>query len=199
MSLLKDKGFLRFLIIFLVVFLLCYYGSIAVIGLTAPGDYYSPFLAKYLNYISWLRNSLLNGSQWLLSLFGDDTYYQNEYVLSQVNGRGVKLVYSCLGLGVMSFWIAFITASVSFLKRKIIWILSGLFVIWLINIIRISLLLVSLNHSWKMPFGIDHHTWFNIVAYGVIFLMMYLFSKAKVKRQNPKVIESTILCRGNRI
>lgn len=160
-----------------------------MIGLAAPGKYYSPFIDRYLDVASWLRSSLLHGSQWMLSLFRIDSYFNSEYVLSMVRGRGVKLVYSCLGLGVMSFWVAFVIASFTSVKRKFAWIIIGLFIIWLINVSRISLLLLAINRGWKIPLGINHHTWFNIVAYGAIFLMMWFFSKSKGKSENPKVDE----------
>jgi exosortase/archaeosortase family protein len=182
-----NKSFLRFLLIFVCVFAVCYFGSLAIVGLSSPGRYYIPAIEKYFNYVKWLRQSLMASTQWLLSLRGVDTYYKSEHVLSQVGGRGIKLVYSCLGLGIMSLWLAFVVAWTSPLKRKLIWIIGGLFIIWLLNITRLTLFLYAINQYWKMPFGIDHHTWFNIVAYGAIFLMMYLFTKSKVKRQNPKV------------
>ena len=178
MNLFSNKGFIKFVIKFLLIFALCYLGSLAVIGLSAPGGYYSPFINHYLNFISWIRVSLLFGTKTVLKVAGIDTYYVGEYILRKVNGRGVKLVYGCIGYGVMSFWIAFIAASSSKFKKKIVWITGGLLLIWLINISRISLLLVATNNNWKMPLGWDHHTWFNIVAYIAIFTMMYFFDKS---------------------
>ncbi len=94
-----------------------------------------------------------------------------------VNGRGVRMVYECVGYGVMSFWIAFVVASAGSLKRKIFWLATGLIGIWLLNITRVSLLLVATNKGWPMPLGLDHHTWFNIFAYLFIFIFMYLFNR----------------------
>jgi hypothetical protein len=37
--------------------------------------------------------------------------------------------------------------------------------------------LVAINRQWAMPLGIDHHTWFNIFAYGAIFGLMFFFEK----------------------
>ena len=66
-NLVKDQYFLRFLFRFLLVFALGYFGSIAVIGLSSPGQWYSPFIDHYLDYISWMRSALLAGSHWMLS------------------------------------------------------------------------------------------------------------------------------------
>ena len=122
--------------------------------------------------------SLLFGTKTVLKVAGIDTYYVGEYTLRKVNGRGIKLVYGCIGYGVMSFWIAFIAASATKKIKKISWIIGGLLLIWVINITRIALLLVATNDNWKMPMGWDHHTWFNITAYIAIFIMMYFFDKS---------------------
>ena len=174
---LKDKAFILFVAKFLLVFAVCYYGTLAWIGITVPGGIYSPFIDHYLDYVTWIRNSLLYGSKFQLTLFGIDTYIAGDYNLRMVNGRGVRMVYECVGYGVMSFWIAFVVASAGSLKRKIFWLATGLIGIWLLNITRVSLLLVATNKGWPMPLGLDHHTWFNIFAYLFIFIFMYLFNR----------------------
>lgn len=177
MNFLRDKKFLVFSAKFLLVFLLAYYGTVAVIGITSPGKLFSPFIEKYLNYPNWLRYSLLYGSKHLLALFGIDTYTTTDFRLRVPGGRGVFLSYSCIGYGVMSFWIAFVIASAGKFRRKALWWIGGLWIIWLINITRISLLLVAINRNWNSPFGMDHHLLFNIAAYIAIFIVIYFFEK----------------------
>lgn len=85
--------------------------------------------------------------------------------------------YSCLGYGVTSFWIAFVFANTGSWKRKAAWMIGGAVVLWVINVLRISLVLIGANRNWKFPFGWDQHTWFNIVAYGAIFVMIWVYDK----------------------
>ena len=158
-----------------------------MIGLSVPGGHYSGFVDHYLNYVSWLRSSLLKGSKFLLSLLGFKTYIAGAYNLRMLNGRGIRLVYECVGYGVMSFWIAFVVASAGTLKRKILWLIFGLIFIWLLNIARLSLLLVATNKGWLMPLGWDHHTWFTIFAYLFIFIFMFLFNR----QNSDPVIDNT--------
>lgn len=148
----------------------------AMIGLCAPGKYYSPFADNYLNYISLLRASLLNAAKIITGLFGFATYFVNEYTLRVVNGSGIKMIYSCLGFGVMSFWTAFVLAGNQELSSKVKWLIMGLAILWAINVLRISLLLIANNKHWPIPL-FDHHTWFNLLAYGLIFLLMWLYDK----------------------
>jgi exosortase/archaeosortase family protein len=153
-----------------------------MIGITTPGSYYSTFAAAYLDYISLLRSALLHSSKALLSILGYDTYLKGAFTLKLLDGRGVRMVYSCLGYGIMSFWIAFIVANKGKLFKKARWIGGGLVLIFFINVARISLMLIAIKHHWNSPFGLDNHTLFTIAAYTAIFTMIYFFDRAEKKQ-----------------
>jgi len=186
---LRDKNFLLFLVRFLAIFLFLYYGTLAWIGIAAPGDIYSPFVDKYLDYVSWIKYSLMYGSKGLLWILGIDTYFAPDYIIRVVEGRGVRIAMDCVGYGVYSFWMAYILAGPTSIKQKWGWLVGGLFLLWLINTIRISLFLLATDRGWPMPLGIDHHDWFNIFAYTAIFTMMYFQQK---KWSTPKASPPTL-------
>jgi exosortase/archaeosortase family protein len=175
-----NKQYIIFFIKFVGIFCILYFGTLAVIGLSTPESYYSPFVANYLDYVSLLRSSLLYTTKGLLSLFDFNTVFRDKYTLMASHG-GIRMVYSCIGYGVMSFWAAFIFANKGGWKRKTVWIIGGLLALWCINVLRLSLFLVAINKNWGMPLGLDHHTWFNIVAYLLIFLMIYLYDRSSDK------------------
>lgn len=177
-SLFSEKNFIKFVLVFIAVFLLFYYGTLFLTGLAVPGGRYSPFVEKYFNIAAWLRSSLILSSKQFLAILGTETIRSDEYILRAVGGRGVRIVYACLGFGVMSFWVAYIVANIAAVSKKTIWILVGLFFLWVINVVRISLVLLAGNKGWHFPFGWNHHTWFNIVAYMAIFAMIYFFEKS---------------------
>lgn len=158
-----------------------------MIGLTVPGGYYSAFIHHYLDYVSWIRNSLLYGSKAAMSVFGFDTYIVAGHNLRIVNGRGIRIEYVCVGYGVMSIWIALVVASAGKLKKKLFWLFFGLLFIWLLNITRLCLLLVATNKGWAMPLGWDHHTWFNIFAYLFIIIFMILFNRSSDTHAKSKI------------
>ena len=174
---LTHKKFIRFLIIFSATFLIFYYAAQFVTGLAIPGGMYSPFVEKYFNVAGWLRSSIIIATKWFVGIFQINTVRIDDYVLRIPKANGIRIVYSCLGFGVMSFWIAYIVATVAQLNKKVKWLFTGLIIIWLVNVLRISMVLISGYKGWEFPFGWDHHTWFNIVAYGFIFMMMYFFEK----------------------
>jgi exosortase/archaeosortase family protein len=187
----SNKRLFIYIAKFIGAFCILYFGTIAVEGLAAPeGKYYNSFIDKHLDYVSWLRSSLTHGTKLVVAAFGYPADFLSQTVLQVKGGRGINVGYDCLGYGVISFWIAFVFANTGSWKRKLIWILSGVVLLWLINVLRISLVLIGINKHWKFPFGWDHHTWFNIVAYVSIFAMIWLYdmgTRMKVKgEQNNK-------------
>ena len=158
-----------------------YYGTIAMIGITSPGGYYSLFADHYLNYVFALRWFLLHSSELLLNAAGFNVYLKDAYTIKLQNGMGVHIVYTCLGYGVMTFWLAFIFANKGSFIKKVKWMIGGIFIICTVNVLRISLMLVGINQKWPNVFNMDNHTWFNIAAYSVIFIMIYLFDRSQNK------------------
>lgn len=167
--------------------MLCYFTTLAVIGLSAPGGYYSPFISKYLDYVTWLKNSLINATASILSVFHIQTEREPGFYLRIKGGIGVIVAYDCVGYGVYSFWIAFVAANAGTFRKKTKWIVGGLLMLWLINVIRITLFLLAINKGWPMPLGLDHHTWFNIFAYLLIFILIIFYDRSakKLKKSVP--------------
>src|SRR5436190_899826 len=115
-----KRTFLLYVLKFAVVFCICYFGTIAVIGLSAPGGYYSAFIHNYFDYVTLLRKTLMHGSATLLSLSGYPAVISNVYLKIE-NGREVHMGFDCLGYGVMSFWVAFIVANKGTWIKKLKW------------------------------------------------------------------------------
>jgi exosortase/archaeosortase family protein len=162
---------------FLACYCILYYSTQAIIGLAAPSGYYSSFVNIYMDYPSFLRKSLLYGARYIVSLFGHAAEVVSAYKLTMTGGRGVDMVYSCLGIGLFSFWLAFIFANTGSSAKKACWMIGGIVVIWLLNVLRISLLLIAVNKGWTLPLSIDHHTIFSIAVYLAIFIMIYFFAR----------------------
>jgi len=181
MTVQKNKEPVRFIATFLILFLMFYYFNILFFGLTSPGSHYNSFLANHLNYIDWLRWVLLRSSVKILSFFSYTAIY-NKYELL-VAGRGViRLVYSCLGLGVMSFFTAFVIAYPKSLKHKLIFLICGLLSIQFLNVIRFVIL--ALFWDKRKSQIVDHHTLFNIFIYIAIIVSLYFWTKPSKTKAN---------------
>jgi exosortase/archaeosortase family protein len=172
----KKGSPLRFVFLFIVLFVLFYYFNILFFSMTEPySRHYVPWLANHFNYISALRTGLLKSSEHILTWLGY-TSLSNEYDLMLVGHGVLKLVYSCLGLGVISFFAAFVIAYPRKWKSKIIFLISGIIGIQLLNIARFVLLALFWNKQHVRI--IDHHTIFNIFIYLAIALTLYFWVKS---------------------
>lgn len=166
---------LRFAAKFIVLFLAFYYLNIVFFSITSHGRHYTPWFAEHLNYIKWLRDFLIWCSAAILKCFGF-AVVTNDYSLL-VAGKGmITLVYSCLGLGVMSFFSAFVLAFPKPLKAKLIFLLIGLMVIQSLNIARFVFLAIFWDKKGSQI--IDHHTIFNALIYILIGISLYFWVKA---------------------
>ena len=177
-----NKDFLKYVLILLVVYVVLDYGTYAFIGITTPdGKYYVSFFDEYFNYVKVLRLIILAGSQFWMSVLGYETYLQDAYTIKVVNGASVRLVYSCLGYGVISFWIAFIAANQVNIYFKLKWLVIGIFFIIFSNTIRISFLLIANENKWPKVFNIDHHTVYNIINYVLLIILIFIFQNQLTK------------------
>jgi exosortase/archaeosortase family protein len=138
-----------------------------------PGNSYLPWLDKYFDYVEAYRNILLESSAVLLRILGHDPTV-SEYVVRMENGYGVRLVYSCLGFAILSFWWAMILAFPQTLKNKLLYLIGGTLIIVGLNVIRITAVAIVYASKWAREHpDFDHHMVFNIVAYGALFYMLY--------------------------
>jgi exosortase/archaeosortase family protein len=170
----KSVSPVKFIFIFIFLFLFFYYFNIFFFGITSPGNHYSKFLAEHFNYIAGLRYLLLKSSALLLGVLGYNAIIDEYDILT--TGHGIlRLVYSCLGLGVASFFSAFVLAYPVKLKSKIAFLVFGILVIESLNIVRIVLL--ALFWGKGNLHTIDHHTIFNLVIYLIVAVILYSWVK----------------------
>lgn len=174
MKRLNRESPLRFLLVFLGLFLFFYYFNIFFFSITSHGDHYIAFFDEHLNYIRLLRRLLLLTSQHIINLFGF-TAISNDFQLLVTGHRTLDVVYSCLGLGVMSFFAAFVIAYPKRQKPKLVFLFAGLIGIQVLNILRFVLLGIFWDKNSHLI--LDHHTIFNIVIYIIIAISLYFWVK----------------------
>ncbi|MCX6209914.1 MAG: hypothetical protein NTZ59_10595 [Bacteroidetes bacterium] len=164
---------------FLLLFLFLYFGTEFCIGITSPGNHYSKFCDDYLNYINWLRVSILSTSEGLSNLLGYKAVKLNNITIEGFNGFRVNMVYSCIGYGILSFWTAFVITYPSTIKQKMVWLFSGLLSLWFVNVLRVLLLLILINKTKNVETFPQHHLAYNIATYIIVFVMIYFFTRNK--------------------
>jgi exosortase/archaeosortase family protein len=152
-------------------------------GITAPGNFYSSFLDNNLNYVRAFRHFLIAATAGLLRMQGYQVSTSDTF-LHAYNVGGFNMVYSCLGFGIMSFFIAFVIAYPKSIKSKIIFAPIGLVIIQCLNISRLYLLTLYWRQSIFVG-NINHHTLFNIVLYLMLLIMIYVWINISDKKTNP--------------
>jgi exosortase/archaeosortase family protein len=161
----------RFLINFLILFVTFYGLNIGYIGITSPGGLYFPFLDDHLNYIELWRNLYIAAAAKILELM-DYVVYTTDISLKVQGHSGFKLVYSCLGYGIMSCFSAFVLSFPKPLRSRFSFLFVGLSIILSLNLCR--LILISLFYNPQITLlSYNHHDIFNAVLYVAILVMSY--------------------------
>jgi exosortase/archaeosortase family protein len=177
----QELFFVSRFVIFLCLF---YYFNLFFIGITAEGgDFYSAFLDKHLNYIRYLRESIIYCSSLLLNLCNYETI-RLPYHIKIINGVRVGVGYDCLGYGLMSMHIALALSYPFKIKLRRKYLFFGLLAIYTINVIRIAS--VGIVYTEYRNIQIDHHFIFNVIAYILIFAMMVYAIKTNTKHENTR-------------
>lgn len=177
----------KFVIVFLALTVF-FYGYIGVIS--PGGKTYSPFLDKYANFPEWLTYFICKSAKAFLELLGYSVYQKKPNNVTIHGSRGVNIIWACLGLGVLSFWTAFVTAHRARWPYKLKWVLTGVVLITALNITRIALIALALHLNWKLFMSIELHLAFNIASYVLILALAFWFT-VKYKRYQPEPKQKT--------
>lgn len=188
-----NRAAIIFVVKLLVLYLLFSQGNLFMNSVMSEGGkFYNEYIAQNFNYIQGLKYALIKPAVWLIKLFGFYAIH-NEMDVMVVNGPYLRVNYSCLGLGVMSFLAAFIMAFPAKLKSKIKLFIFGMIMIYILNILRIAGLgiLLRIFKSQRSNFTY-HHEIFNIIVYILIFIVLYFWIKKNTTPIVKQVSDSDI-------
>ncbi|MEI6265424.1 MAG: hypothetical protein WCP74_09960 [Sphingobacteriia bacterium] len=172
---------IKFLSKFSLIFLVLYYGTYAFIGLSEKGGYYVAWL-HYIDYVSCYRMVLLKSATYWLGAFGDYALIEGRFYLNMGGRLRIQLIYQCLGIGINSFWVAFVLAdNINNIKQKIGWVIFGVLLITILNITRIVILAKALFYKWPLLAKIEHHTFYNYGVYVIVLAMVFLHKRNQSK------------------
>ena len=125
-------------------------------------------------------------------VFTNDIYHYGVFSINIIGGFPVFIGFSCLGLTIMWFYSTVIIASQGKVIVKALYILLGIFVIQILNVLRMSYLTWLLRDGTKRYFPefsfldtikFDHHDLFNFLIYTVVFiLIVFWFENKKIER-----------------
>jgi len=180
-----DKKAIKFIIALFVLYILFSQGNLFMNSVMNPGGkFYNAYIAEHFDYIQGLKTALIIPAVWIIKLFGLYAIY-NEMDVMVVSGPLLRINYSCLGLGVMSFLAAFVLSFPASWKSTFKMLIIGLISIYVLNILRIAGLgiLFGTFQSQRNYFEY-HHEIFNVIVYIIIFIMLYIWIEKNTKIKN---------------
>jgi exosortase/archaeosortase family protein len=168
----------RFLFKLILFYLILNYFFIACQGMTLPGGtFYSPFILEHFDFISTFRRFLLWGGAQFASLIGYPSGY-SDYYLFVYGGARVRMVYSCLGFGLMSAYAALVLAWPAKWFYQLISLMIGWITIILLNMVRLGgLAVLYTTGNYGFFKYVNHHDLFNIIVLVTVFLMFVIHIK----------------------
>ncbi|MEN9599191.1 MAG: hypothetical protein RL596_1502 [Bacteroidota bacterium] len=173
----KLSPYIQFLIRFLALYAILYFGTYAFIGLSTEGGIYLTWL-KYVDYVSLYRRLLLSGAAQIIEWMGYYTQQRGTFLLYINGANGIQLVYWCLGIGIISFWVSYVLAfQTDSIQFRLRWIIYGIFFITVLNIFRISLILIANYVQYASLFEMDHHDLYNIILYLMLGVLLLIHKK----------------------
>lgn len=180
-----NKKAIKFVIALFVLYILFSQGNLFMNSVMSPGSrFYNAYIAANFNYIQGLKSALIIPAVWMIKLFGFYAIY-NEMDVMVVSGPYLRVNYSCLGLGVMSFLAAFVLAFPASWKSTFKMLVIGIIAIYILNVFRIAGLGVLLGFFKSQRHNFTyHHEIFNVIVYVCVFTMLYFWIK---KNSQPVV------------
>ena len=140
--------------------------------------YFNQFDAKTFE-VDGLTKSVAAQTEWILSLFDNQSYttpnlseqsvklfYKNKYI--------ARIIEGCNGVSVMILFVAFIIAFSGKLKNTILFILLGLVIIHVLNILRIAFLAMAL-YFFPQSEVLLHEILFPLIIYGTVFILWIIW------------------------
>ncbi|RYY69415.1 MAG: hypothetical protein EOO13_09595 [Chitinophagaceae bacterium] len=178
------------------LFFLFYLTYTFVISVSAPTGTYYPFVEKYFNFPAVIRYCVLHVGQVFLSLLGYPTTIHGSQIISADGFSILEMAFPCYGLGVKSFWVAFVCAHKQTWKQKFNWSVLGVFTIFLLNCMRVAVIMISMVDKWSIAdyLGTNAHDLFNYLCYAALLcLILFFYSKNRqAKSSLPSVQPSSI-------
>lgn len=123
----------------------------------------------------YLTNIVIDGTVYLLQLLGFDTVSKGQWVYIN-NEFSVGIADQCNGLELMVLFIGFLLAIGGTFKSKLLYMLNGVILIFVLNVVRCTAL-AYMTYINAPLIDFAHHYAFKLVIYAVIFMMWYLYSQ----------------------
>ncbi len=180
-----NRAAIRFVVVMVALYLLFSQGNLFMNSVFSEGGrFHNAYLATHFNYIQWIKSFLIDSGAGLIELFGYHVI-SNESDVLIVGGPHLRVNYSCLGLGVLSFLLAFTLAFPAPIKSKLKLFIAATVLVFALNILRIAglALVMAVFESQRSNF-VYHHEIFNIIVYLFVFALLYFWIRKRTRTKH---------------
>ncbi len=129
----------------------------------------------------WILNQVYQTNGFKATPVVAVTRMEGEYQIAKVSkidkdGKHLlNIADDCNGLELFILYVGFILSMPASVRRKVIYLIGGVFIIHLVNLLRCVGLSALLMH-WDRYFDLAHHYIFKIMVYSTIFVLWVRFS-----------------------
>ena len=123
----------------------------------------------------WVSLNIVAISNGIIQLLGYETWTMHR-ILGIHENAGIQLVDGCTGISAIGLFAGFILAYPGDWKKKVSFTLIGIGVIYIVNILRIVVLVITQN-EWVEFFDFTHDYSTTTIFYVVIFIMWMIWVK----------------------
>lgn len=131
---------------------------------------------------NWLSLNIVEVSSGIVQFFGYETWSVNR-IIGIGENPGIELVDGCTGISAIGLFLGFILAYPGDWKNKVSFSLLGIGVIYIVNILRI-VILVIIQEEWMEFFDFTHDYSTTTIFYVVIFFLWILWVGMNEKTSN---------------
>ena len=174
----KYRLVIRFIVTFLLVYVVLIVGYNIYLSLSDGSKFYPDYLT---NLVAKQTNALLNG----IGYDANVVPHPNEASMKVIiNGKFVaRVIEGCNAISIIILFLSFIIAFSDKFKATLLYCLAGSIIIYAFNLIRIVILSVGLYHyPWRQE--VLHTVIFPMLIYGVVFILWMVWVKRFSKNKN---------------
>jgi exosortase/archaeosortase family protein len=149
------------------------------------------FILGCFEFTPWV-NFLFNSSQKILSWFNIESVVESQVLIGEKGS--LSMLKSCLGLNTILLFASLVFIMGENSLTSWIYILAGLLILNIANIIRLVLLFMHIQEHGTYVGLVDYHDLYDYVIYGIVFILWVIwfekFSHTRILRKRNTLSEN---------
>jgi exosortase/archaeosortase family protein len=127
---------------------------------------------------NFMAKNVANNCVYLLTWMGNVVTINDSNVIRHLNGNGVRIIWACSGIKQAYIFTCILLFSRGGWSRKIIYILGGLLVVYIFNLIRITFIAAAIQHH--QDWFVFLHEYLTKYAFYAVIFAMWVFWEEKI-------------------